>query len=381
MDEEDRRYWLALQHVPGLGSRSVSRLLGETGSPRALFERALQGALDLKPESLAWLRSPDWSAISGGLAWLEQPNHYLIPIGDPRYPDLLTRIADPPPLLFLKGDPALLSNPQIAIVGSRNPSHSGRQTAREFGCYLAATGIGITSGLATGIDSAGHEGALDANGITIAVAATGLDRVYPARHRKLAHRIAEQGALVSEFPPGTPARRHHFPLRNRIISGLSLGTLVVEAAKRSGSLITARQAAEQGREVFAIPGSIHNPLARGCHALIRQGAKLVETAQDVIEELGPMLSHVRPPPHSETPSPSDRPPEWDEEYELLLGGMEYEPLHIDLLIQRTGLTAESVSSMLLLLELEGYVSPSPGGRYCLTGKYHGETGGDAEAMP
>jgi len=381
MDEKDRRYWLALQQVPGLGTRSVSRLLGETGSPRALFDRARQGALDLKPEPLPWLRSPDWSAVSGGLAWLEQPNHYLIPIGDSRYPDLLTRIADPPPLLFLKGDPALLSNPQIAIVGSRNPSHSGRQTAREFGRYLAATGIGITSGLATGIDAAGHQGALDADGITIAVAATGLDRVYPARHHRLAHCIAEQGALVSEFPPGTPARRHHFPLRNRIISGLSLGTLVVEAAKRSGSLITARQAAEQGREVFAIPGSIHNPLARGCHALIRQGAKLVETAQDVIEELGPLLSHVRPPPHSETPSPSDRPPEWDKEYELLLAGMEYEPLPIDLLIQRTGLTAESVSSMLLLLELEGYVSPSPGGRYCLTGKYHGETGGDAEALP
>jgi DNA processing protein len=383
MDEEDRRYWLALQQVPGLGARTVSRLLGEFGSPRELFERARKDApgLDLKRESLAWLRSPDWSAISEGLAWLEQPGHHLIPIGSSRYPDLLARIADSPPLLFLKGDPTLLSNPQIAIVGSRNPSHSGRQTAREFGRYLASAGLGITSGLATGIDAAGHQGALDADGITIAVAATGLDRVYPARHRRLAHCIAEQGALVSEFPPGTPARRHHFPLRNRIISGLSLGTLVVEAAKRSGSLITARQAAEQGREVFAIPGSIHNPLARGCHALIRQGAKLVESAQDVIEELGPLLSHLRETPLPEVAPPSDCPPEWDTEYKRLLAGMGFEPLSIDLLIQRTGLTAESVSSMLLLLELEGYVSPSPGGRYCLTGKYHGETGGDAEALP
>lgn len=383
MDEKDRRYWLALQQVPGLGARTVGRLLGEFESPRELFERVRKSApgLNLKTESLAWLRSPDWSAISEGLAWLEQPGHHLIPIGSSRYPDLLTRIADPPPLLFLKGDPTLLSNPQIAIVGSRNPSHAGRQTAREFGRYLAATGVGITSGLATGIDAAGHQGALDADGITIAVAATGLDRVYPARHRRLAHCIAEQGALVSEFPPGTPARRHHFPLRNRIISGLSLGTLVVEAAKRSGSLITARQAAEQGREVFAIPGSIHNPLARGCHALIRQGAKLVESAQDVIEELGPLLSHLRGTPLSEVDPPSDCPPEWDTEYKRLLGGMGFEPLSIDLLIQRTGLTAESVSSMLLLLELEGYVSPSPGGRYCLTGKYHGETGGDAEALP
>ena len=330
---------------------------------------------------MAWLCSPDWSAISEGLAWLKQPGHHLIPIGSSRYPDLLTRIADPPPLLFLKGDPTLLSNPQIAIVGSRNPSHSGRQTAREFGRYLAATGIGITSGLATGIDAAGHQGALDANGITIAVAATGLDRVYPAKHRRLAHCIAEQGALVSGFPPGTPVRRHHFPLRNRIISGLSLGTLVVEAAKRSGSLITARQAAEQGREVFAIPGSIHNPLARGCHALIRQGAKLVESAQDVIEELGPLLSHLCGTPLPEVAPPSGYPPEWDTEYRRLLAGMGFEPLSIDLLIQRTGLTAESVSSMLLLLELEGYVSPSPGGRYCLTGKYHGETGGDKEALP
>jgi DNA processing protein len=383
MDEEDRRYWLALQQVPGLGARSISRLLGEFGSPRGLFEGARQGApgLDLKPEPLAWLRSPKWSTISKGLAWLEQPGHHLIPKGDSRYPDLLARITEPPPLLFLKGDPTLLSNPQIAIVGSRNPSHSGWKTAREFGRYLAATGIGITSGLATGIDAAGHQGALDADGITIAVAATGLDRVYPARHRKLAHRIAEQGALVSEFPPGTPARRHHFPLRNRIISGLSLGTLVVEAAKRSGSLITARQAVEQGREVFAIPGSIHNPLARGCHALIRQGAKLVESAQDVIEELGPLLSHLRGSPPSEVAPPPDCAHEWDTEYKRLLAGMGFEPLPIDLLIQRTGLTAESVSSMLLLLELEGYVSPSPGGRYCLTGKYHGETGGDAEALP
>ena len=271
-------------------------------------------------------------------------------------------------LLFGHGDPGLLCSPQLAIVGSRNPSVSGRQTAGEFAAHLAAVGITISSGLASGIDGAAHLGALRADGFTLAVAATGLDRVYPADHRDLAHRIAEQGVLVSEFPPGTPPRRDHFPRRNRIIAGLALGTLVVEAAVRSGSLITARLAAEQGREVFAIPGSIHNPLARGCHRLIRQGAKLVETAQDVLEELAPLLGTRS----SAASLSDDEPPQLrlqtlDPEYRQLLASLGHDPLPADQLIERSGLTAEAVSSMLLLLELEGYVSSAPGGRYALNG--------------
>lgn len=254
------------------------------------------------------------------------------------------------------------------MVGSRNPSMSGSETAREFAHHLAASGLSITSGLAIGIDGASHAGAMDANGITIAVTGTGLDRVYPASQRDLAHRIAQHGALVSEFPPQTPARPGNFPRRNRIISGLCLGTLVVEAARQSGSLITARLASEQGREVFAIPGSIHNPLARGCHMLIRQGAKLVETAGDVLEELAPLLRDLQPRPETCNKGPVVPQHELDQEYQLLLKCMGFDPAPIDLLIERSGLTAEVVSSMLILLELEGHVSSAPGGIYCRTGK-------------
>jgi DNA processing protein len=311
---------------------------------------------------------------------LQPPGHHLLTISDPGYPELLTQLQDPPALLFIRGDPELLSSPQLAMVGSRNPTPSGRQTARDFARFLASAGITITSGLAIGIDGASHEGALQAEGHTIAVMATGPDRLYPARHRRLAEQIQEQGALVTEFPPGTPPKRGHFPRRNRLISGLSLGTLVVEAAQRSGSLITARLAAEQGREVFAIPGSIHNPLARGCHALIRQGAKLVETAQDVVEELGPLLCHLRLPvdPRQEGLGPIAE--TWDQDYQRLLDCLGFDPVAIDLLIQRSGLTADAVSSMLLLLELEGYVSSAPGGRYCLTGKSRPDPSGQ-ESVP
>ena len=213
------------------------------------------------------------------MEWLSQPGNHVVHFQDAAYPALLKQIADPPPLLFVRGDRDYLAQPQLAIVGSRNPTHTGRALAREFAAHLASFGLTITSGLASGIDGAAHQGAIEAGGTTLAVTGTGLDRVYPARHRDLAHRVAENGALVTEFPPGTAPLAANFPRRNRLISGLSLGTLVVEAALRSGSLITARSALEQGREVFAIPGSIHNPLARGCHALIRDGAKLVESGE------------------------------------------------------------------------------------------------------
>jgi len=366
------RYWLALNHAPGLGRKGIIRLLRHYEDPSSIFDAVGRPGPqpELETKTLNYLRSPTWADIEIELEWLQHPDRHLITLGDPHYPDLLLQTADPPPLLFVQGNPGLLSSPQLAMVGSRNPTASGRQTARDFSRHLAAAGMTITSGLAIGIDGTSHQGALDEGGFTIAVTGTGLDLVYPARHRDLAHRIAENGALVSEFPPGTPPRRSHFPRRNRIISGLSLGTLVVEAAKQSGSLITARQATDQGREVFAIPGSIHNPLARGCHDLIRQGAKLVETADDILEELGPLTGHLLelPPPRSELPPAplSER----DPEYTALLDVLGFDPTPVDLLIQRSGLTAESISSMLLLLELEGYVSSSPGGRYCLPGKRH-----------
>jgi len=366
----DLRYWLALLHTPGLGSRGINRLLGFSGGdPRPLFGAQHPSHDGLRQESIAWLRDPDWDQVEQDLRWLEGDNRTLLTLRDARYPLLLREIADPPPLLFVQGHAAALEMAQLAIVGSRNPTPSGQQTALDFARFLAGAGLAITSGLAAGIDGAAHRGALESTTPTLAVTGTGLDRVYPARHRDLAHRIAEQGALISELPPGTPPLPANFPRRNRIISGLSAGTLVVEAAQKSGSLITARLAAEQGREVFAIPGSIHNPLARGCHALIRQGAKLVETAEDILEELNPLLGTLLKVPREKPAAEAEPTPRrWDREYQLLMAALDFDPAPVDLLIQRSGLTADAVSSMLLLLELEGFVSAAPGGRYCRTGK-------------
>jgi DNA processing protein len=253
-----------------------------------------------------------------------------------------------------------LAAAQLAMVGSRSPTAPGRATAREFAAWFAGAGLTVTSGLAVGIDAASHEGALAGGGSTIAVFATGLDRIYPAEHAALAQRIRAAGALVSEFPPGTPPLRGHFPRRNRIIAGLSLGTLVVEAARYSGSLITARLAIEYGREVFAIPGSIHSPLARGCHQLIKSGAKLVEEASDVLTELQFPVRKEELTAHASEPRPA---PELDKEYEMLLDALGFEPATIDVLVARTRLPGESVASMLLILELEGRVAALPGGRY------------------
>ncbi|MCP4282883.1 MAG: DNA-protecting protein DprA [Gammaproteobacteria bacterium] len=372
-ETEALKYWLALVRIPSLGSIRINRLLDEFGTPEAIFRNSGRVAVALGlPESVsAHLATPPWAEVDRDLKWLEQPDHHLVTRTDPRFPELLTHIPDPPALLYVHGNADLLCSPQLAIVGSRNPTPTGASTAKQFARFLGTLGITITSGMASGIDGAAHEGALDESAGTIAVTGTGLDRIYPSCHRELAHRIAEKGALISEFPPGTTAERGHFPRRNRIISGLALGTLVVEAARNSGSLITARQAVNQGREVFAIPGSIHNPLARGCHQLIRQGAKLVETAQDIIEELAPLLSNLQT--ALETPVEIQTPVRWDTDYQRLLAVLEFDPLPNDLLIQRSGLTAEAVSSMLLLLELEGYVSPAPGKGYCLTQKYDPNT--------
>jgi len=291
------------------------------------------------------------------LAWLSQANNTLITLADSSYPTLLKEIDDPPPLLFIRGNPALLSLPQIAIVGSRNPSKQGIETAAAFAYTLSLHGFVITSGLALGIDAASHQGALNANGYTIAVAGTGLDRVYPARHLDLASQIVNTGAMVSEFPPGTLAKANHFPRRNRIISGLSQGLLVVEAAKESGSLITARLALEQNREVFAIPGSIHNPLARGCNALIREGAKLVETTQDILEEFNQYNQEDINKPDISLQTTLDL------EQQTLLNRVMFSPTSIDTLVKETGLSVEKISSMLLILELAGYVEANVGGCY------------------
>jgi DNA processing protein len=277
---------------------------------------------------------------------------------------LLRQSPDAPPVLFLRGDAAALIEPQIAMVGSRNPTAGGRATAREFASRFSRLGLCITSGLALGIDAASHEGALQAHGSTVAVLGHGLDEMYPTENRRLAERIAASGALVSEFAPGTPPLRHHFPRRNRIIAGLALGTLVVEAAQESGSLITARLAGVAGREVFAIPSSIHNPMARGCHELIRQGAKLVERVEDVLAELKiSLVDQLLGPPGTAGSGTPGAGAALDKEYKILLDALAFEPASIDSLIERTGMNSESIASMLLILELDGHVAPHPGGRY------------------
>ena len=364
-DGNDITDWLILYHAPGVGAVTFVRLLDQFGEAREIL-RASTGhlkATGLSPETIAYLRQPDRKQIDRDLTWLDQPHNRLITCRDLDYPQLLLQIPDSPPLLYTHGNVDILSSLQISMVGSRNPTVSGRRTASEFAGCLALAGLTITSGLALGIDAASHSGALDAGKPTIAVMGTGLDRVYPASHRDLAHRIAELGALVSEYPIGTPPRPENFPRRNRIISGLSLGTLVVEAATRSGSLISARCAADQGREVFAIPGSIHNPLSRGCHALIRQGAKLVETAQDILDELGTLAAATTVTTRSSVAMSAEQSPELADDYMQLLESMGYSHTSVDMLVETSGLTPAVVSSMLLQLELKGFIASGPGGLY------------------
>ena len=362
---ETLRHWLALIRAPQVGPATFYSLLQQFHEPEAVFKasRSVLENLRLHSETIAYLQEPDWKRVDADLSWLDQPGAQILLVKDAAFPSLLRDIADPPPVLFTLGDATILGRKQLAMVGSRHPTPAGRETAADFARHLAANGIVITSGLALGIDGASHTGALAGSGLTIAVAGTGLDRVYPARHRELAHQIAEQGVLVSEFPPGTPPTAANFPRRNRIISGLSMGVLVVEAALRSGSLITARLAAEQGREVFAIPGSIHNPQARGCNSLIRQGAKLVESAEDIYEELGGFAASrvdevvqvdgaVRV--------------ELDKDYQRVLESVGHAPTAVDTVVQRSGLTADAVCSMLLVLELQGLIASTSSGHYCQT---------------
>jgi DNA processing protein len=351
------RAWLILSMAP-LRDDALAQLLQEHGSGAAIVS-ASRKAL---PESLRDpILRPDESRISEVGEWLRADTHYLVHPESPDYPELMRQIPDAPALLFVVGNCSALNLPSLAIVGSRNPTRGGVQNAYEFAKHLGGCGFCIVSGLAQGIDSAAHTGALDGSAKTIAVLGNGIDRVYPAANRDLAHRIAEQGALVSEYPLGSPPLKEHFPQRNRLISALSLGTLVVEAARQSGSLITARLASEQGREVFAIPGSIHNPMSRGCHKLIRQGAKLVESAEDIVNELGSLTGHLMQ--NAEPEKAPAAPAPIDPEYETLLDVLGFDPATANELAQRSGLTIAQVSSMLLILELEGKIETQSGGRY------------------
>jgi DNA processing protein len=362
--------WLTLAHAPGFHAGALRPLLERLGSAESILTASPAALLasGAAPAFADWLHSRPQhdTAIEAELRWLDSEEHHFIPLDAADYPPLLAEVSDAPVGLFVRGNPAALSLPQLAIVGSRNPTAGGRDHAASFAAHLARCGLAITSGLAIGVDAAAHQGALDAAGITIAVCGTGLDIDYPPANSALAAAIAVRGALVSEFPLGAPPLRLNFPRRNRIISGLALGTLVVEAAVRSGSLITARLAAEQGREVFAIPGSIHNPLTRGCHQLIRQGAKLVETGDDIFAELRALAGVLAPAPQAAVPgrqNPATAGPVLDKGYEILLDALGFEPASVDVLVERTGLAADEVASMLLILELDGRLESRPGGNY------------------
>jgi DNA processing protein len=359
MGPSERAAWLRLLVTPGVGRATARQLLAAFGSPEGIWTAdpaarqacvgpSLAGALERVPEG--------WTAETDRLeAWLgAQPDRHLIPLGDARYPAALLETPDPPLVLFVQGQAdALIQTPALAVVGSRNPTPQGAGHARQFAHALAEAGVMVVSGLALGVDGEAHAGALDGGGRTLAFVGTGLDRVYPARHRDLAHRIAAEGALVSEFPLGTPPLAHHFPQRNRLIAGLTQGTLVVEAALASGSLITARQATEMGREVFAIPGSIHAPQSRGCHALIRQGAQLVESVDDILQEL-----RWSPAAAARAGAPDAAPAALDP----LLEAMGHDPIGLDALQDRTGLDTARLMARLLELELDGQVGRLPGGR-------------------
>ncbi|MCF6190427.1 MAG: DNA-processing protein DprA [Cocleimonas sp.] len=371
---EELESWISLWRVSGVGAKYFQVLLAHFDSPSDVFNAT---SSSLKQAGISQnladtiLDNKESDSAKPDLEWFNAAeNHHIITIDCPEYPTLLKQTDSPPPVLYVHGNLSIINDPQLAIVGSRNPTQSGITSAYDFAKHLGQVGLCITSGLALGIDGSAHQGALDGNAPTIAIIATGIDRVYPAKHRDLAHKIAETGAIISEFPIGTQPRSGNFPRRNRIISGLAHGTLVVEAALKSGSLITARLASEQGREVFAIPGSIHNPLAKGCHQLIRQGAKLVETAQDILEEMSAVidLSEIDQPTLEQPSNTYSEETNIDSEHQILLDKMGYDPIPIDQLVVTTGLKPESIAAMLLILELQNQVSSNGGGTYTRLGK-------------
>jgi DNA processing protein len=416
---EELRAWIRLSLEPGLGPAPARRLLSAIGLPHDIYALPAGSLSKLVPTELAHQlkRPPDEDvrqSIDQAMDWAKHPGHHILTLADPAYPRALLDIHDPPLLLYVNGTPEMLSRPALAIVGARSASSGGMDNAKAFARHLARQGWCIHSGLALGIDTAAHEGALQAgpsHGGTVAVLGTGIDIVYPARNRDLAHRIAEHGALVSEFPLGTRALPYQFPKRNRLVAGLCRGVLVVEAARQSGSLITARLASDMGREVFAIPGSIHSPLSRGCHALIRQGAKLVESAQDIQDELsapeplsaaamasaaqrgraagagsnndlpaepaitsgtehhtearpGLAFDFSRDPARESAHEPADRePPTCNPTGARVLEALGYDPVHVDVLQARSGLDLATLNASLLELELIEIIARMSDGRY------------------
>ena len=363
---EESSAWVPLTRAPALDVPTLSRALEIVGNAQDIIEAsdASRERAGMPAAAREFLSSTKAALSPAERVWLENPRHHVVPFTDPHYPALLCGALRYPIALYVAGSVDVLNDPQLAIVGSRNPTPQGQDTAHELAEYLAGRGLVITSGLALGIDSAAHRGALMAQGITLAVLGSGVDVIYPQSNIPLAKEIQQQGALVSGFPLGTPPRRENFPQRNGIIAGLSLGTLVVEAARKSGSLITARLAATLGREVFAIPGSIHSPLSRGCHELIRQGAKLTETAHDILSELN-FSAFFAGQSHAATGHDAAVPRElgMDKDHKILLDALGFDPADLDVLVVRTGFKPEAVSSMMLILELEGHVQAAPGGRY------------------
>jgi len=342
--------WLKLTQISGLGNEGLRHLLQAFGSPEAILDASVTSLSQyVKPSvAKAICEDIDGSLFDATAAWLNDPANSIITLADAGYPQALLNIADPPLVLYIKGRLDLLNVGSLAVVGSRNSTAQGARNAEAFAKAASESGLCIVSGMAHGIDTAAHKGGLQAAGSSIAVVGTGLDKVYPAANRELAHQLAQHGTIVSEFPLGTPPLASNFPRRNRIISGLSEGCLVVEASLQSGSLITARMALEQGREVFAIPGSIHSPQSKGCHSLIKQGAKLVESAQDILEELGFASGAVKIGGSAEHP---------------LLTQLGFDAVDIETLTQRSGLTIAELSAILLQLELDGAVATLPGGLY------------------
>jgi DNA processing protein len=382
-DRDELRAWLVALRTPGIGPGGLRRQLDAAGGDiGAALDRLRQQGARLGEQAQSWLRQPDEARLADDMAWLAVSGRRLLRCTDEDFPPQLENIPQPPAALFVAGDASLLLYPQVAIVGARGASASGLAHAGAFSRMLAQAGFAVTSGMADGIDGAAHVAALEAGAPTLAVVGTGPDRVYPRKHHALARRIVAQGALISEFPPGTAGRADHFPRRNRIIAGLSLGTLVIEAGLQSGSLITARLAAEQGREVFALPGSIHNPLARGCHRLIRDGARLVESATEIIETLAPAARMLggelaarltagtgdegigeQGAQDGRIGSREGSGRERNAEYQPLLAELGHDPVTMDELVRRTGRSAATLSSLLLMLELDGRVESLSGNRY------------------
>ncbi|MBB3015878.1 DNA-processing protein DprA [Cupriavidus alkaliphilus] len=367
-DADDLKAWLQLACAPGVGPVAVRLLLAAFGLPRQVLAQSVTALSAVVPAKLARavLARPGAglpALVERTLAWLGTPGNHLLTLADDAYPRRLFDLHDPPPLLYIKGDPALLARPAVAIVGARNATEQGKRDAQAFGRELSDAGLTVISGLALGIDAAAHAGGLPGCGGTIAVTGTGADRVYPADNLALAHEVARRGAVVTEFPLGMQGLPANFPRRNRIIAALAHGVLVVEAAARSGSLITARLAAELGREVFAVPGSIHAPLSQGCHLLIRQGAKLVERTEDVLEEinLGPAAPVPgRPRTQAVASPPASDQSEFADPADPLLAALGYDPVTLDALCERSGQPPEAAAARLLELELAGHAERLPG---------------------